>query len=140
MRAAFRIWATLLTLGVLVQIGAAGYGAFYAADKLDDKGSTLSHDSWDHAWNFHGILGTILAAGAIVLVLLGLAAKLGRPAIWWPVAVLGVMLLQIGFAALGQATATLGWLHPLNAVLIAALVGQLAGREWRLARTSAPAA
>ena len=33
LRAIHRYWLALLTLAIVVQIGAAGYGAFYAADK-----------------------------------------------------------------------------------------------------------
>ena len=36
LRAIYRYWMSLLTLVVVVQIGLAGYGAFYAADKVSD--------------------------------------------------------------------------------------------------------
>jgi len=86
LRTIYRYWAALIFLGVLVQVGAAGYGAFYSANKLQDKGDTLAFKPFDHAWNFHGFFGTVLVGAMIVLLLLGLGARLGRPRIYWPLA------------------------------------------------------
>jgi len=36
---AFRIWASLLSLAIIVQVGLASYGAFHAVDESDDKGT-----------------------------------------------------------------------------------------------------
>ncbi len=40
LRAIYRYWAALLFVGVLVQIGFAGYGAFFASTALKHKGDT----------------------------------------------------------------------------------------------------
>ena len=37
LRAVYRVWAMLLFVAVIVQVGAAGYGAFYAAHKVGEK-------------------------------------------------------------------------------------------------------
>ena len=40
----FWAWAMILFVAIVVQIGLAGYGAFYAANKLEDEGSTIDED------------------------------------------------------------------------------------------------
>ena len=41
MRTVYWVWSMILLGMVVMQIGLAGYGAFYAANKLDDEGSTI---------------------------------------------------------------------------------------------------
>jgi hypothetical protein len=135
LRAIYKFWAALVFVAVLVQVGAAGYGAFYVSNKLQDKGDVMDHKMFDHAWNFHGIFGTILIIAMILLLLLGLAARLGRPAIWWPLALAVAGVLQMFLAALGTSVPGLGFLHPLNALAIFALSGLIAHRAWRASAT-----
>jgi len=66
----YRYWAALLFAAVLVQIGAAGYGAFYSANKLRHKRDTLAHHGFEHGWNFHNGLGYLIFVGAVILLLL----------------------------------------------------------------------
>lgn len=137
LRTIYRYWAALVFVGVLVQVGAAGYGAFYAANKLQDKKDPpLAFKPFDHAWNFHGIFGTILVAAMIILLLFGLGARLGRPAIFKPLGLAVAGVVQIFLAALGTSVPALGFLHPINALLIFSLSGLIAHGAWR---ASAPA-
>jgi hypothetical protein len=131
LRTLSRYWAALIFVGVLVQVGAAGYGAFYASNKLQDKGDTLGHKAFDHAWSFHGIFGTILVGAMIILLLLGVAARLSRPALMWPLALAVAGVVQIFLAGLGTSVPALGFLHPVNALAIFALSGLIAHRAWR---------
>ena len=141
LRTVYKVWALVIVLGVLAQIGAAGYGAFYAAHRLEDDNSILTHKGWEHGFDFHGGFGTILVGGMIILLILGLIARLGRPAIWFPLALAIAGVIQILLAELGRSVPALGWLHPLNALLIAALAGNIAARQWRpAAAPPAPAA
>jgi hypothetical protein len=132
LRAIFRYWAALVFVGVLVQVGAAGYGAFYAANKLQDKKDPPLHfKPFDHAWNFHGIFGTILVGAMIVLLLLAVAARIAKPAIYLPLALAVAGVAQIFLAALGTSVPALGFLHPVNALAIFTLSGLIAHRAWR---------
>lgn len=135
LRTAYRYLAALIFLGVLAQIGAAGYGAFYASKHLEDKGDTLGHEPWDNAWNAHGIIGTVVIIAMVVLLVIALLARFGRPAIWLSLALAVAGVVQMGLAALGTAVPGLGFLHPLNALVIFTLSGLIAHRTWR-ARTS----
>src|SRR5207244_2137883 len=64
LRAIYKYWSTLIIVAVIVQIGAAGYGAFYGAEHLKDKGDKMFHSQWDHGWSFHSGLGWLTVYGA----------------------------------------------------------------------------
>jgi hypothetical protein len=130
-RSIYRYWAALVFVGVLVQVGAAGYGAFYAANNLQDKGDTLGRSGWDHGWNFHGLFGTILVLATVLLLVFGLAAKLGRPAVWLPLALAVAGVIQFFLPLVGTSVPALGFLHAVNALVIFALSGLIAHRCWR---------
>jgi hypothetical protein len=131
MRAAYRYGTVIVFLAVLAQVGAAGYGAFYTANKLDDKGDTLTHEGFDHGWDFHSGFGYIVVIAMIVLLLLGLAAKLGKPRIYLPIALAVAGIVQVLLAWLGESVPGLGFLHPINALLIFAMSGAAAHMAWR---------
>ena len=57
LRSIYKFWAALLVLAIVVQIGAAGYGAFYVAGRLDDKGEVLTHKGFENGWDFHSGFG-----------------------------------------------------------------------------------
>jgi hypothetical protein len=138
-RALYKYWMTAIALAVVVQIGAAGYGAFYAANHLKDDGDTFAHHGWDHGWNFHTGLGWITVYGILVALLLALIARVGRPRIWFQLGLAVAGVLQIVFALAGEDHPVVGILHPLNAFVILGLVGQITAREWREARNGAEA-
>ncbi len=137
LRAIYRFWMALIVLALIVQIGAAGYGAFYAANHLKNKTGPLSHlrhKKWDDAWSFHGGLGTIIVAALIVALILALVARIGPPRIWFQLGLAVAGILQIVFAAVGTDHPKVGVLHPLNAFLILALSGFLTRTAWLGAR------
>jgi hypothetical protein len=134
-RDAYRYATVAVFLGVLAQVGAAGYGAFYTANKLDDKGDTLGHEGFEHGWDFHAMFGYIVVVAAIVLLLIGLAAKLGRPRIVLPFALAVAGIVQVLLAWLGESIPGLGWLHAINALAIFAMAGAAAHVAWRHGRT-----
>ncbi len=136
LRTVYRYWLALLLLAVVVQIGAAGYGAFNAADKADP--GPLSDDSFTSGFDFHNGFGYIIFLASIVLLLLGLGARLGRPRIWWVLAVPVLVIIQILLANAGESAPIVGVLHPINAFLILGVIGELAHRAWRLERGGAP--
>jgi hypothetical protein len=137
LRAIYNYWAILLFIGVLTQIGFAGYGAFFVSANLEDKGDTLGHEAFDHAWRFHVGFGYIVVYATVVLLLLGLLARIGRPRIWWALALAVAGVIQMFLAYLGEDHAKAGFLHPLDALLIFVLSGLIAHRSWR---TRAPVA
>lgn len=132
LRTAYRYWIALLFLAVLVQIGAAGYGAFNAADKAEEG---LNEKGFENGFDFHNGFGYIIFLAAIILLILALGARLGRKRVLWALAVPLLVVAQIVLAWIGESTPAVGVLHPLNAFLIAGLTGTLAHREWAKRRT-----
>jgi len=131
LRGIYRFGVAILFVAVLAQIGAAGYGAFYVSNKLGDKGDTLDHKGFDHGWSVHVGLGWIIVYGGILLFLIALAARVGRPRIWFQLATTVALIVQVFLAFLGESVPGAGFLHPLNAFVILGLTGQIAFRVWR---------
>jgi hypothetical protein len=145
-RAIYRYYVTLLWLAVIAQIAGAAYGAFYAAPKLGDpKGSDehkiISEKAFDHGFGFHTGFGYFLFLAAILLLLLALAARLGKKRILLSLAVPLDVALQIVLAWISEAVHGVGILHGINALVIFGLTGYLTGEAWRRHRApeAAPA-
>jgi hypothetical protein len=135
---AFRIWSSLVSLAIVVQVGLAAYGGFHAVDESDDKG-TIGKNAVSDGFSAHAALGYIIFLAAIVLLVLAFLARSEGP--WrpkWSGLVLGLIVVQILFAWLGGGVAWLGVLHGMNALAVAGFAGSLAGREWA-AHRAAPA-
>ena len=131
MNSAFRIWASIVSLAIIVQVGLAAYGAFHTVDVSDDKG-TIGKDSVSDGFSVHTTLGYIILLAALILLILALVARRGGdPArVKWSAAILGLIVLQILLAWAGDATPWLGILHGMNALAVAGIAGSFAGREW----------
>ena len=130
MRAVYRWWTAILFGAVLVQIAFAGYGAFYVVDKADDASKSISNDGVDHGFSLHQFGYVVILLG-ILLVPIAFAAKVDRTRKHMSGVIALLLILQFFLAVLGWAWAPLGFLHPLNAIAIAAVTGIVARREWK---------
>jgi Family of unknown function (DUF6220) len=140
-RTIYRYWLTLIWLAVVAQIAGAAYGGFYSAEKLgDQKGSDehkiISEKVYDHGFGFHKGFGYIIFLGAVVLLLLALAARLGKRRILLSLAVPLVVALQIVLAWISESAHGVGILHGINALVIFGLTGSMTGMAWREARAA----
>ncbi len=136
LRAAYRYWAAVVFLAVLVQIGAAGYGAFNADKKANDT-NALTHKAFDHGFDFHMGLGYILLIGSLILFLAALGARLGRRRVLLALGLPVLVFLAIVFAIAGGKHPIVGIFHPIVAFLVAGLAGYLAHSAWSRAGTPA---
>jgi len=126
-------------VAIVIQVGLAGYGAFYAAHKTDN-GGVVNQDTFDHGFEPHiawGYLGVGLSI--LILVVIGLIAGVGR----WRLGRQGILfllfILQVILAGVGFSFPPLGFLHPVNALLIFGLSASIAFLAWRDARAPAVA-
>jgi hypothetical protein len=135
MLAVYRWFTAVLFAAVIVQVGAAGYGIFHAVKKVDDNG-TITKKSLEDGFGFHAALGTFIILAMIVLLVATAAGRLGRSKLKWSggLALLGIA--QMIFAWIGGSVPALGFLHPLNALAIAAVSGLMASRARREASTT----
>jgi hypothetical protein len=130
-RAIYKYLVLVVFVGVVVQVGLAGYGAFYAAKKVDDNDAISKH-SFEHGWNPHSGFGFILGIIALILFIVALVARFDARFRNLNIALFVLFLLQIlVFAPVGGSVPGLGWLHPINALAIFGLLAWFAHAVWR---------
>jgi hypothetical protein len=140
-RVVYRWWAVLLFVLVVVQVGFAGYGAFYAANKLDEEGSTIDDSTFADGFELHLALGYLTILAGLIFLVIGLIAGIGRWRLGWHGSLAGLLILQMLLAWFGYGVpAVFGFLHPVNALVIVGVSGMLAWNEWRGGRAPAAAA
>jgi hypothetical protein len=138
----YRYWITLIWLAVVAQIAGAAYGGFYAAQKLGDQSGSdenkvINEKVFDHGFGFHTGFGYIIFLAAVVLLVLALAARLGKRGILFALAVPVAVAVQIVLAWVSGSVHAIGILHGINALVVFALTGYLTGEAWRRARAAA---
>jgi len=122
-RTGYRWLLLVFLLAVAVQIFLAGLGVFSFGNG-DRAGG-------DHAFSAHQGLGFALAGVSILILVLAIAARAGRLALWLAGAlVVQTCVLQSLLDGLAGDTAVFGGLHALDGLLIAAS----AGVQYALAR------
>lgn len=140
LRTIFRWWLLIMFVAVIVQVGFAGIGAFDVADKAT-AGATLDEDSFYDSFTLHAALGSLILLGGLLLLILALVARVGRQRVLHSAGIFVLLVVQLVLGWTGQELPELlGFLHPVNALVIIAALGMLMQREWTQVRTpSAPA-
>jgi hypothetical protein len=127
----YRWWTAIVVVAVLLQIAFAGYGAFYVVDKVDEKSKLITSHGVDHGWGPHSSFGYLVILLGILLVPIAFLAKVDRDRKRWSGLIALLMIVQFFLAVLGWTWAPLGFLHPINAIALAATTGMLARTEWK---------
>ncbi len=139
MRTVYWIWSMVVLVMVILQIGFAGYGAFYASHKLEDEGSSITDKTFEDGFGIHIGFGYLVWLAVMVLLVIGLIAGVGR----WRLGKHGVLALlltlQILLAWFGESVPAIGALHPINAFVILGLTFSIVWDGWQ-ARKAASAA
>jgi hypothetical protein len=130
LRTIFRYWLWLMALAVIVQIGFSGIGAFGALDEA--TAGSVDEDMFLDEFTLHAALGTLLVLGGLLTFLLALVARVGRQRVLQALGLFVLLFVQMILGWSGSALPeVLGFLHPINALLILGAIGSLAAREWR---------
>jgi hypothetical protein len=135
MRAVYKVWAWLVFGAVCFQVGLAGYGAFYVANKVDE--SPVDEDTFEDGFGIHAGVGYLVFLLVLLYLLIAFAARVGKPRIIRNAVLFGLLILQVLLAWFGFEVPVIGFFHPVNALLIFALSGYLAisfGRESAVAQ------
>ena len=127
LRTIYRFWTALVFVAIVVQIGAAGYGAFYAAEKADPS---LTEHQFDHGFSFHDGFGYAVFLGTVLLLLFALGSRLGRRRVMMALVLALLTIVQIVLAWGGESVAAVGIFHPIVAFLILGLSGRIAFEAW----------
>ena len=127
----YRVWVTILTAAVVLQIFFAGYGAFDAVHKLDKDGSTIDQDGFNSSFDLHIATGYFIWLGGIIFLLISFGTRT-RSKIFRALGVAGLLTLQVLLAWIGYGVPYVaGGLHPINAFIILAFLGSITYREWK---------
>jgi hypothetical protein len=140
LRTIFRWWVLILLIAGVVQVGFSGIGAFDVADKAT-AGANLDEDSFYDSFTLHAILGTVIVLGSLLLFLLSLVARVGRQRILHSLGIFALVVVQMILGWSGQELPeVLGFLHPVNALVILAALGILYQRVSRGDELATPVA
>lgn len=134
MKTLYKWWVALLFVAIIVQIGFAGYGAFFVAGKVEDEADFVTHNQFEDGWGLHTGFGYLVVLGALVLLVLALIARIGRPLVLLTLGLAVLAAVQVVLAWIGSEAAAAGAVHAVNALVIAGLAGLLVHRAWN-ART-----
>jgi Family of unknown function (DUF6220) len=126
--AIYRVWATILTVAVVVQIFFAGFGAFDTVHKASN--GTVDNDSVETSFGAHIGLGYLILLGTLIFVLISFGTR-DRKRIYRALGVFALLFLQVVLASAGESTPFVGGLHPVNAFIILGLLGSITYREWK---------
>jgi len=140
LRSVYRYWSWVIFGLVIVQVGLAGYGAFYVANKVDD--GTVNEDKFEEGFGIHWVVGMLIVLLILLGFLIALAGGIRGKRLKNAGLLLGLGILQVVLAELGFAVPAIGFFHPVNALAIFALSGYIAWSGWRLtdaAPVTAPA-
>ena len=117
---------------VVLQIGFAGYGAFYAAHKLEDEGSSITDKTFQDGFGLHAGFGYLVILAGLVLMIIGLIAGIGKWRLGKHGLLFGLLFLQLWLAWIGfEVPFPVGFLHPINAMLILSLSSWISWGEWQ---------
>ena len=138
MRQTYRVLASLIALGVLVQAAAVALAWFQVISDLEG-GAVFDENAEFNLGHLVHLYNGMYLMPVLGLVLVGVsfaAARTVPHARKWAGIVLGLIVLQVVLAIVAFSVPAVGALHGVNALLVLAA----AGRAAALARTAAPAA
>jgi len=131
LRALYRYGTVILAAMVVVQIGAAGFGAFNASEHLPHASSKLTGKVYDDGFSFHTGFGYAVFIAAVVLFLLALASRMGRRKVMEVVGLPVMVIVQILLAWAAEDHHWVGPFHALLAFGILGASGRLVYEAWR---------
>jgi len=133
MRAAYRGLASLIALGVVVQVAAIAFAGF-TLNKDAENGVTVDTSYSNLGQSIHQWGGTVIGLLALVFLIVSFLTGVpgGRKLAGL---VIGLVVLQMALAVLASGVPALGVLHGINGLAIAAV----AGTASRRASTPVPA-
>jgi len=133
MRAAYRILAMLVAIGVVVQVAVVAWGWFSVLHTVDDGGAFAKGDE-TAGMTAHGVIGfMIMPIIALLLLVVSFFARIPG-GVKWALIVFGDTVLQVLLAIVSGPAPVIGALHGINALALATFAS-IAMRKARLAAT-----
>jgi hypothetical protein len=124
MRAVYRVLATVVLAGVVVQLASMAFGAFTTAADAED-GAAIDGAYNNTGQTLHQIGGMSIAGVVLLLLIVSFFAKVPG-GVKWAGGLVGLVVVQIALATISFSIPALGILHGLNAMAIAMLAEKAA--------------
>jgi hypothetical protein len=138
MRAAYRVLALLIAVGVVVQVASIAYAWFQVLHDLDGGGVFDKNTERNAGHALHGMVGVmVIPLLALLLLIVSFFAKIPG-GVKWAGITLGVTVLQVALAFVSFGAPIVGTLHGINALALAG-VASIAARKARTADAAVPA-
>jgi hypothetical protein len=134
LRTVYRYWSWFIFGLVVFQVGLAGYGAFYVANKVDE--GTVNEDKFEEGFGIHWVVGMLIVLLILIGFFIALAGGIRGRRLGNAGLLLGLGILQIVLAELGFAVPAIGFFHPVNALAIFTLSGYIAINGKRMTDTA----
>jgi asparagine N-glycosylation enzyme membrane subunit Stt3 len=146
MRTAYKVFAWLIALGVVVQAASMVYGVAGLGIWIDKEGGVLDKAAFESdealfpevvGLMIHGMNGMmVIPALALLFLIVSFFAKVPG-GIMWAALVLGAVVLQVTLGLLGHEAAIWGGLHGINALVLFSLAVYAAVRVPKAVTTRA---
>jgi hypothetical protein len=137
MRTAYRVVASLLALGVVLQVASIALAGFTLAHDAED-GATIDSGYSNFGQTFHSVGGTVIGVIALVLLIVSFLTDVPGGRMLAGI-VVGLVILQIVLAMVSFGVPALGVLHGINGLAIAGVAGIAARRAGRPVSVVTPA-
>ena len=135
MRAAYRVFASLIAIAVVLQVASIALSGFTIAKDADD-GTTIGSDYSNFGQSYHSIAGSAIGLLALVLLILAFLTDVPRGRMLAGI-IVGLVVLQFLLAVVSFGLPALGILHGINGLAIAGVAGA-ASRRAASSPTPAP--
>jgi hypothetical protein len=135
MRAAYRVFASLIAIAVVLQVASIALSGFTIAKDADD-GTTIGSDYSNFGQSYHSIAGSVIGLLALVLLILSFLTDVPRGRMLAGI-IVGLVVLQFLLAVVSFGLPALGVLHGINGLAIAGVAGA-ASRRATSSPTPAP--
>lgn len=126
MRAAYRVLAVVVMVGVALQVASIAFGVFGLEADAED-GATVNRDYQNFGLDWHSIAGTAMGVVVLALLVVSFFAKVERGRTLAGVLV-GLVLLQLVLATVAFGVPAVGALHGLNGLAIGGIAAAAARR------------
>ena len=127
----YKFWAAIVSVGVVIQVGFAGYGAFYVAHTIDNnEPKAITEKGFEDGFGAHAGFGYLVVLAGILLLVIAAIGRQGGPRIKRTGLLAGLFVLQVILAWVGFGVPAVGALHPINALLIVGLSFMITIDAW----------
>jgi hypothetical protein len=135
MRAAYRVLASLIAAGVMLQVAAIALAGFTISKDAGD-GATIDANYNNFGQQLHSIGGSMIALLAIIFLIVSFLTNVPRGRTLAGI-VVGLLVLQVLLAVVSFGLPALGVLHGLNGLAIAGVAGMASRRAVQPAAAAA---